>query len=277
MCGAKVVLVDVDPNTLNIDPAMVAAAITPKTKAIIPVHVTGRPANMAAIMEIATLNNIPVIEDAAEALMSCCEGKLLGTWGILGCFSFSPNKMITTGQGGLIVTNEDKLYTQLRQLKDQGRAIRGTGGDDLHPVIGFNFKFTNLQAAVGLGQLKQLPIRLKRVAEIYCLYRDNLSNLKEITILPFNLKSGERPQWIDALVDHRDSLDAWLAQNDIHCRRFWHPLHSQKPYLMSDEHFTNSTSLSKRAIWLPSAFTLEDNDIGDVCKKIQEFFKKKQK
>jgi perosamine synthetase len=272
MCGAKVVLVDVEPGTLNIDPQMVAKAVTAKTKAIIPVHVTGRPANMPAILKVAQTHNLFVVEDAAEALLSCCEGKFLGTWGVLGCFSFSPNKMITTGQGGLIVTNDKALYTKLRQLKDQGRALRGTGGDDLHPVIGFNFKFTNLQAAIGLGQLQLLQQRVKRLAEIYSLYRENLSGIKGFRLLPFNLDRGERPQWVDALADERDKLDARLAQNEINCRRFWHPLHTQKPYYMADEFFPQSTNQSRQAIWLPSAFTLDNDDIAYVCKTIREFF-----
>lgn len=271
MCGAKTVLVDIDPKTLNIDPNAFAKAITPRTKAVIPVHVSGRGADMQAILEIAASHKIAVVEDAAEALMSQQKGKYLGTFGIFGCFSFSANKTITTGQGGLIVTNDSNLHTRLRQLKDQGRAQRGTGGDDLHPVVGFNFKLTNLQAAVGLGQLRRLDSRLARMKQIYRLYKDGLAGLPRVKVIGFDIEAGETPQWVDVLVEQRDQLDQQLNQSDIHCRRFWHPLHTQTPYLLSDSQFPNCTALSKKALWLPSAFTHEDSDIKRVCEEIKVF------
>ncbi|PWU03515.1 MAG: pyridoxal phosphate-dependent aminotransferase [Candidatus Melainabacteria bacterium] len=269
MCGARVVLVDIDPDSLNMDPGAFEQAITPRTKAVIPVHVSGRGADMQAIMAIARSKEIAVVEDAAEALMSAHKGKLLGTHGRLGCFSFSANKTITTGQGGLVVTNDSDLHTRLKQLKDQGRASRGTGGDDLHPVVGFNFKLTNLQAAVGLGQLQLLDGRLKRIQEIYTVYKSELSGLTKIKIIGFNTEDGEIPQWVDVIAEDRDGLDAKLTESDIHCRRFWHPLHTQKPYLSSDGNFPNSSKLSKKALWLPSAFTHSDNDIKRVCEEIK--------
>jgi len=271
MCRAKVVLVDIDPNTLNMDTAALTAAITKKTRAIIPVHLSGRAANISAILDIASKANIVVVEDAAQAFMSQHKGRPLGTWGKLGCFSFSANKTITTGQGGLIVTNDDNLGTQLRQLKDQGRAVRGTGGDDLHPVIGFNFKFTNLQAAIGLGQLHMLSNRLERLKKTYCLYKNTLKDIPGIRLPPFNIESGEVPQWIDVLVDNRDKFETTLKSSNIHCRRFYHPIHTQQPYQTNDKKFPNSTSLSNKAIWLPSAFTLTDEDIHRVCEEIRGF------
>jgi len=143
MTGAKVVLVDVDPATLSMNANSFEKAITSRTRAVIPVHVTGRAGSFASVMKMAEQYGIPVIEDAAEALGSKFNGKFLGTWGRAGCFSFSPNKTISTGQGGMIVTDDEKLVARLRELKDQGRPMRGTGGDDLHPALGFNFKFTN--------------------------------------------------------------------------------------------------------------------------------------
>ena len=131
MAGATPVLVDVKED-LTIDPEAIKKAITPKTKAIMPVHVTGRAADMEAVMKIAKEHNLIVIEDAAEALLSKHKGKYLGTWGDAGCFSFSPNKTITTGQGGITITNDDNIANNLRMLKDQGRPVRGSGGDDIH-------------------------------------------------------------------------------------------------------------------------------------------------
>src|SRR5207253_5319079 len=148
MAGATPVLADVDAKTLTLSTESFAQAITSRTKAVIPVHVSGRGADMDGITRIAAQHGLRVIEDAAEALGSFVRGLALGTIGDTGCFSFSPNKTITTGQGGAILTNDDQLHARLRALKDQRRPVRGTGGADLHPTVGYNFKFTNLQAAV---------------------------------------------------------------------------------------------------------------------------------
>jgi perosamine synthetase len=272
LAGATPVLVDVDPKTLNIAPQAILQAITSKTKAIIPVHVSGRSADLSAILSIAQTYNLHVIEDAAEALLSQNQGKCLGTFGLAGCFSFSPNKTITTGQGGAIATDDDELHLRLRELKDQGRPKRGTGGDDIHVSIGYNFKFTNLQAAVGLAQLSYLDQRINKLKQIYQAYVEGLQGLKEISLVGFNLKGGESPQWIDVLVEQRDALDCYLQEEGISCRRFWFPMHTHPPYQQPDEKFPNSTFLVTKALWLPSAFTLTDADISKVCHHIRKFF-----
>jgi perosamine synthetase len=272
LAGARPVLVDVDPRTLNIDPEAAARAITPRTKAIVPVHVSGRAANMRAITALAQQHRLAVVEDAAEALRSRHEGRYLGTHGDAGCFSFSPNKTITTGQGGMIVTSDDRLHRRLRELKDQGRPVRGTGGDDLHPTLGFNFKLTNLQAAVGMAQLTYLETRLARQRQIYAEYSVGLRGVNGITLPGFATDLGETPQWTDALCDRRDELDEHLRSLNIHTRRFWFPLHTQEPYRRNDEAFFHSTGLCRRALWLPSAFTLTTEDITSVCNHIRDFY-----
>jgi perosamine synthetase len=272
MTGAKPVLVDVDPTTLNISVAAMTAAITVKTKAVVPVHVTGRGADMTEILRVCDQHKLPVVEDAAEALRSRVQGRFLGTFGRAGCFSFSPNKTITTGQGGVIVTNDEALHARLRSLKDQGRPVRGTGGDDAHPTLGFNFKLTNMQAAVGLGQLEKLPARLERIRKTYVQYRDGLADVPGIRVLPFDVDHGEQPQWVDALADRRDELDAFLAQHGAGCRRFWHPIHTQKPYWQTDAAFPNSMRVSPRALWLPSAFQMSDDDAQYVVGLIRKFY-----
>src|SRR5262249_33897830 len=207
------------------------------------------------------------------AFRSRHNGRHLGTFGQTGCFSFSPNKVITTGQGGVIVTNDEAIFHRLRELKDQGRPVRGTGGADTHNSIGFNFKLTNLQAAVGLGQLEKLGARMERLRHTYSIYRDELAGTNGIRILPFNIKAGEQPQWIDALAERRDELDASLAKNGAGCRRFWFPLHTQKPYRLDDADFPISTRLGKEAIWLPSAFQMTDVDVRTVCRWISQFYR----
>jgi perosamine synthetase len=271
LAGARPVLVDIDPRTLNMDVEAVCRAITPRTRAIVPVHVSGRAADIDALMQLAAVHGLAVVEDAAEGFVSRNKGRYLGTIGHAGCLSFSPNKTITTGQGGAILSNDDEMHVRLRELKDQGRPVRGTGGDDIHHTIGFNFKFTNLQAALGLGQLNYLQERLERARRTYRQYAAGLSGVPGITLPGFDIDKGECPQWTDALVERRDGLDRYLLSRDIHCRRFWFPLHTQAPYRQPDEAFPNSTAVSRQALWLPSAFSLTDADVERVCSQIRAF------
>jgi len=273
LCGAKPVLVDINPDNLTIDAPAIIRAITSKTKAIVPVHVTGRGADMEAILKIAKEHNLFVVEDAAEALMSKHKGKYLGTWGQAGCFSFSPFKIIGTGQGGMIVTDDDKLEISLRELKDQGRPKKGTGGDDIHRVIGYNFKLTNLQAAVGLGQLSQLEFRIKKIKETYRQYLENL-NPNTVSLFKFNITEGELPLWIDGWTDRRNELCEYLSSKNIDYRKFWFPIHTQNPYKLSDDSFLNSSKMLPQSFWLPSAFTLSKEDVLAVCGHINDFFRK---
>jgi perosamine synthetase len=267
LAGATPVLVDVDRATLTMDPDAAERAITKRTKAIVPVHVTGRAGTLSRILELATSRGLAVVEDAAEAFLSRHAGRCLGTLGTAGCFSFSPAKTITTGQGGMVVTSDPEMHTRLRQLKDQGRAVTGTGGDDIHAVVGYNFKLTNLQAAIGLAQLPRAAERIARMREIQRIYRSELSSLRGITVLPF--ASDEVPQWTDVLIEERDRVAAELREQGMQSRNFWFPVHTQAPYRLSDDRFPNATWASPRALWLPSAYTLTDEDVHSVCAAIQ--------
>jgi perosamine synthetase len=271
MTGAHPVLVDIDSGTLTLDPERTREAITPRTKAIVPVHVSGRAGTLSDVLEVAAAAGVPVIEDAAEALGSRLGSRSLGTFGSLGCFSFSPNKTITTGQGGIAITDDPSLARRLRELKDQGRPVRGTGGDDRHDSVGYNFKLTNLQAAVGLGQLTYLEARLERQRQIYRIYRRRLADLPGVRVLPFDVDGGECPQWTDVLVNRRDALDSHLHDRHVHCRRFWFPIHTQAPYRAADDRFPVSTALMREALWLPSAFQNTDEQIDHVCDLIRGF------
>jgi perosamine synthetase len=170
-----------------------------------------------------------------------------------------------------VVTNDEHLHVRLRELKDQGRPVRGTGGDDVHHTVGYNFKFTNLQAAVGLAQLTYLEPRLARMKRTYSMYAQELGNLKGIRLPGFCLDAGECPQWTDAIIERRDDLDRVLLARNVHCRRFWFPIHSQAPYRLPDGLFPNSSIVCRKALWLPSSFTLSDADVMDVCGYISEF------
>ncbi len=273
MTGAKAILVDVDTNSPTISIEATKKAITKKTKAIIPVHVSGHAADLDSLLEISKNTNIPIIEDAAEAFMSMHKNKFLGTIGLTGCFSLSPAKTITTGQGGFVATNDSKLYKKLVELKDQGRPKRGTGGDDIHEGIGYNFKFTDVQAAIGLGQLNQLEARLQRLKRNYELYVKYLGKSKHFSL--FKFKSEEVPQWSDGIFNDRDNLVNFLNKNNIDSRNFWFPIHTQNYYKQNGTKFPLATKISKSTLWLPSAFTLKDSDIKKVSECILRFYEKK--
>src|SRR5262249_17940302 len=154
-------------------------------------------------------------------LGSKMRGQGLGSLGDVGCFSFAANKTITMGQGGVVVTRDPALFARLKELKDQGRPVRGTGGADEHVSLGFNFKLTNLQAAVGLAQLEQLPARLEHQRNLYRVYREALEGTGRVRLLPFDLEGGEVPQWVDAAVEGRDSLIDFLGARGMQCRKLW--------------------------------------------------------
>ncbi|MDF1663208.1 MAG: DegT/DnrJ/EryC1/StrS family aminotransferase [Planctomycetota bacterium] len=274
MTGAKVVIADIDPNTLNLCADSASKLINSRTKAIIPVHVSGRAANLPALKELCDSHGLVLIEDAAEAFLSKNFGAALGTHGNTGIFSFSPMKTITTGQGGAIMTNDSDVHSRLRELKDQGRPVRGTGGADTHVSVGFNFKLTNIQAAMGLAQLNRVDARLQRMRRTYEIYRTELSGIEGFNLVGFDLEAGEVPQWIDAVSPRREQLIDQLKVNKMDCRRFWHPVHRQAPYRQNDSEFPKASKAADQAFWLPSAFTVTDEDILKVCQVILKFFKK---
>lgn len=274
MCGADVVLVDVGSQKLTMDPEAFKKAITKKTKAVIPVHVSGRAANMEAILKIAHGNNIYVVEDAAEAFISKHKRKYLGTFGKTGCFSFSSAKIVTSGQGGLIVTDDKNLYIKLKMLKDQGRAIQGSGGDDIHTTVGYNFKWTDIQAAVILGQLENIEQRIEKRIKQYILYKKYLKDIDNISIFEFDVSHGEVPLWTDGIFVSRDKLYIFLNGKNIDCRRFWFPIHTQNPYKLPDNKFPNSTDLSPKVLWLPSGMDMKDKEVEIVSNQVKSFYSK---
>lgn len=272
LAGATPVIVDVDRDTLNMSPEAAERAVTNRTRAVVPVHVSGRAADMEGLLDLAQRKQLKVVEDAAEAFGSWHRGRALGVWGDAGCFSFSPNKTITTGQGGAIVTNDEKIYRQARAMKDQGRFEPGTGGDDSHPVLGFNFKLTNLQAAVGIAQLRDLDRRLDRMRAIHSIYRERLARVEEVRIPGFDLAGGEVPQWTDLVTPHRNRLIRHLSDNRVACRPFWHPLHKQPPHAADPANYPISADLDGTLMWLPSSFRLRDKDVHRVCDLVEECF-----
>ena len=271
--GAIPVVTDVD-ESITMDPDALEDAVGPQTKAVIPVHVSGRAADMEKITKIAEAHGLHVIEDAAEAFMSKGGGRYLGAFGVTGCFSFSPLKLITTGQGGVVTTNDEAVMNRLRQIKDQGRLGRSTGVDYVIPSIGYNFKLTNLQAAVGMGQLETLDWRMARLRGHYRVYERELDGIEEITLPGFDVENGEVPLWTDVLAERRDELEAYLRDNGIDSRRFWIPIHTQPSYRADGANFPNCTQAMNKALWLPADFDLTEEDVKYVCDTIREYYTK---
>ena len=261
LTGASVKLVDVEPDRFAIDPEQVRSAIGPNTRAIVPVDVNGRGADYKALNEICRQHDLVMVCDAAEALGSSHEGQALGSYGDAGCFSFSANKTVTCGQGGMITTNNTSLFERLLELKDQGRRVQGSGGNDLHPVIGYNFKLTNLQASIGLVQLDRLDVRLDQARARDAQFFQLLDGQNGIDISRMADTRESVLQWSDALFDDRESIEITLSSENIGCRPFWFPLHTQVPYQADANLFPVATEISAKGLWLPSHFDMTSDDI----------------
>jgi perosamine synthetase len=272
LAGARPVLADIRREDLSLDPAAVEEALTPRTRAIVPVHINGRGGSIDEIVALADQHGLSVVEDAAEALGSRLRGRPLGSFGHAAAFSFAPTKMVTTGQGGVVVTDDPVVARRVRELKDQGRAIRGTGGADSHPVFGFNFKLTNVQAAIGLAQLERLEGRLAHLRDLGSWYAEELEGLEpEIRLIGGDSAGGEAHNWIDVLAEDRDALAVHLRACSIDPREFWFPLHSQPVCAADPSRFLNATWASARGLWLPSAFSVTRRDVATVGEAVRAF------
>lgn len=271
LAGAKPVLVDIDRANLCLDLDLVEEAITPRTKAIMLVTINGRYPEMDKFVEFAHDHDLFLIEDAAQSLGSRCDGKHLGTFGDVGSFSFSAPKVITTGQGGALITDDKELYHGILKIKDFGRT---QGGVDYHETMGYNFKFTDLQAVIGIEQMKKLDWRVERKKEMYELYRDLLEDVDEIEFIDTDLEDTS-PWFIDILVregkEERDKLASFLDKKGIGTRPFYPAIHTQPPYSGVKGDFRNSEYVSERGLWLPSASFLSDEDIERVCKEVKNY------
>lgn len=266
LAGAEPILVDINSDDLCLDLKQVEESITFQTKAIMLVSIGGRCPNIKRFVELAEKYRIFLIEDACQSLGSRYDGKYLGTFGQIGCFSFSPHKIITTGQGGALVTNDKELYQKILRLKDFGRIEGKMNYED----IGYNFKFTDLQAVIGIEQIKKIEWRVKRKKEIYHFYKDLLKGIKEIRFIDTNLEDTA-PWFIDILVRKRDELALFLKKKGIGTRFFYSVVHIQP----DKEKFKNANKVSQEGLWLPSSLFLNNKDIEYVCDTIRSFFKKK--
>ena len=249
----------------------VRVAITKKTKAVMHVSINGRVGKLKELKAFCEEKGIILIEDAAQSLGSFFEGKHVGTYGKVGSFSFSVPKIITMGQGGALITDDEELYKKICKIKDFGRV---SGGVDIHDEFGWNFKFTDLQAVFGIEQMKKLPSRVKRKKEIGELYKNLLNGIKQVKTIETNFDEVA-PWFIEILVDEPKKLRDYLKEQSIGTRVFYPAIHTQKIYSDIKGDFPKALHVGQHGLWLPSSSNLEDKDIGNICDLIRDYYEKK--
>ena len=230
--GAKPVFVDAHPNYWCLDPERIEAAITARTKAIIPVHLYGHPCDMNKIMTIAEKHKLLIIEDAAEAHGAEYQNKKVGSFGTVGCFSFFGNKIITTGEGGMCLTDNKELANKMSLLRDHGM---NPNKKYWHDVTGFNYRMTNIQAAIGTAQFQKIDEFLSKKRQIVSWYAENLKNVQGISLQP-QLDWAKCVCWMySVLIEDdfgmsRDSVIEYMAKEGIETRPLFYPLTTMPPY-----------------------------------------------
>ena len=279
--GAKPVLVDSEPETWNIYTSKIQEKITKKTKAIIPMHTYGHPVDMDPLLDIAKDNNLFVIEDAAEAHGAEYKGKKTGSLGNIGCFSFYANKIITTGEGGMITTDDENLAKKAQLLRNHAFGKPRF----LHKELGFNYRMTNIQAAIGLAQMEKAEELVNRRINNAQLYNSILKDVDGIT-LPPKKEWAKNVYWMYGILIEKEfgiaasSLREQLMKKGIDTRQFFIPMHQQPVYKEDDERFpeTNgsypvSEELSKKGFYLPSSSSLKKEQIESITETIKELKK----
>lgn len=264
--GGKPVIIDVDEKTFTINKELVEKAITNKTKVVIHVSLNNRVCDLETIVDLCQERNLFLLEDSAQSLGCFYKGKHLGRYGSIGCFSLSTPKIISTGQGGFVITDDEKLYKKMGMIKNFGRKC---GGIDDFETFGLNFKFTDIQAVIGIEQMKKLDWRVNRLKEIHKIYYENLKDLNIIQDSPFD---GWLPWFIDIMVDNRDELINFLKIHNIQTRKTY-PEINKTPMYVSDEVLVNSKMVSDKGLFLPTHTVLGDREVELVCGLILIFNK----
>ena len=269
--GAKPVFVDSLEDTWQMDADDIEKKITPNTKAIMAVHLYGYPCDMDALKKIAKKHSLFIVEDCAEAIGTEYKGQKVGTFGDIAAFSFFGNKMITTGEGGMVVTNDQTLYDRAFHYKGQGLSKHRFYW---HDVVGFNYRMTNICAAIGLAQLEQADQFIARKQEIAKQYMTHLEDL------PLKFHKGshgiKHSYWMCSILvndpDKRDPLMDHLSANGIETRPLFYPVHTMPMYAQNFQKHPVAEYLGWRGINLPSYPGLTDEDIKEVCAQIKTFF-----
>lgn len=258
------------PKQLTIDIQDLQNKTTPKTKAVIFVSLNNHCTTLEEVVLFCFSNNIPLLEDSAQSLGCWYKGKHVGTYGAIGSFSFSTPKIISMGQGGCLITDDDELDRQIRLIKNFGRSESGT--TDCYETFGVNLKITDLQAVIGIEQFKKLPQRIERMKEIYERYSRNLSDF--IIPKPYDCYI---PWFVCIYINDPISLSLRLKELGIGTRLFYPVLPGQGAFSrLSKEKFEGSEIVSRRGLWLPSSITLTNREIDHICNVLKTEIKTKQ-
>ncbi len=273
--GAMPVFVDIERETFAIDPAKIEAAITPKTKAIMPVHLFGHSADMDPILAIAEKHKLFVVEDAAEVHGATYKGRKCGSMGVINCFSFYANKIISTGEGGMLVTNDATLAERAKRLRDLAHSAQKRF---VHTELGYNYRMTNLQAALGVGNLAHIGEYLEKKQWMGKRYAEELSGIAGLR-LPITKDYATNVYWMyavlveDAFGMTKDALRAKLLEKGIDTRDFFYPCHSQpflKDHPQAGNSFPVSEEVAQRGFYLPSGMALAEEQLRYVCEMIRQ-------
>lgn len=267
-CGARPVFADCESDTWNLDVNQVESLITQRTKGIIAVHLFGHPVDMDPLLEIAKKHRLFVLEDAAEAHGAVYKGRKVGTMGDAATFSFYGNKIITTGEGGMVTSNSDVLAERIRLLKGQGVDPQR---QYWHPVIGYNYRMTNIQAAIGLAQLERIQELIKRHRYNACLYSKSLKELPSL-VLPIEKEWASHVYWAYGILlknfyQSRNQVMEYLAKRGIETRPFFYPVHLMPPYHRKIS-LPIAETISAQGIILPSSANLSNDSIHQVCQEL---------
>jgi perosamine synthetase len=273
-CGARPVFVDSDAETWNMDTNLIEQAITPHTKGIMVVHLYGHPTDMDPVVALARERGLFIIEDAAEAHGAEYKGKRVGAIGDIATFSFYGNKIITTGEGGMVTTNDANLAARVRQLKGQGQ---DPARRYWFPMMGYNYRMTNVEAAIGLGQIEKIDWHTARRREIAGWYRKYLGESKQFTLSP-EASWARNAYWIICVVlkesfpQSRDEVMASLTKAGIETRPFFYPMHTLPMYseASATQSFPIAESLASRGFNVPSSAVLKEEEVAFVCGKLLE-------
>ncbi|CAA7615914.1 DegT/DnrJ/EryC1/StrS aminotransferase family protein [Magnetospirillum sp. LM-5] len=268
LLGAKVVLADTEPGRPVMNPDALERLLTPRTRAILPVHLGGRGADMAAILRLAEPRGIAVIEDACQALLSRQGAKALGTFGGMGCFSLGVAKLLTTGQGGMVVTDDDDMLARMKLAKLHG--VRADGNWETYTRPGMNFKFTDLAAAVGLAQLQVAEERVAHVTAIHRRYADGLTGHPHIQVCQVHLEDGEVPLWTEAETTDPAGVIAHLAADGIQSRRV-HPPLNRAAHLDCPAPVPHATRQAETILVLPSGPAQPLANVDIVIERLWEY------
>ena len=265
-CGATPVIVDVDRETWSMTLASIEHACTAQTKAIIPVHLYGRPAEIGPIAEFARVRRIAVVEDCAEAHGARYAGRVVGQFGDVSCFSFYANKIVTTGEGGMCLTDSEDIVTSLRLLRDHGMS---PDRSYWHERVGYNYRITNLQAAIGESQLWRINGTLRRNARIAALYREGLAGIPGVRIPPTMSDKYEPVVWLACVqvpADKRLAIMRAAHEARIETRPFFHPLSALPPYERYARNCPNSAELSATGVNLPTSGDVDEQVVERVAR-----------